>query len=282
MGMVFCRGCGKEIHESAISCPHCGAPQNLSRNSNDEIPDGVRGWSWGAFLLNWIWAIGNHVWIGLLAIIPFVGLIVAIWLGFKGREMAWKTGKWNSVEEFQRVQKKWSNWAVGLVLFVMVIGILAGIAIPAYSDYVKKAEEAKLLSEQMQQQSINPNVEEVTQSTPQSEVTTSDKELAEQSTIPDATQAVTDTSTATEVTNPSFDCQKASNAVEVMICQSNELSHIDLEFATLYKAKSVLVDKNLLRTEQIAWIKNRNSCLEIDCIKNAYQVRTVELESVIE
>lgn len=25
--MVFCRGCGKEIHESAVSCPHCGAVQ---------------------------------------------------------------------------------------------------------------------------------------------------------------------------------------------------------------------------------------------------------------
>lgn len=25
-GMVFCRGCGKEIHSSAPACPHCGAP----------------------------------------------------------------------------------------------------------------------------------------------------------------------------------------------------------------------------------------------------------------
>jgi hypothetical protein len=24
MTMVFCRGCGKEIHESAPTCPHCG------------------------------------------------------------------------------------------------------------------------------------------------------------------------------------------------------------------------------------------------------------------
>jgi len=27
MGMVFCRGCGKEIHDSAQACPHCGAQQ---------------------------------------------------------------------------------------------------------------------------------------------------------------------------------------------------------------------------------------------------------------
>jgi len=25
--MVFCRGCGKEIHDTAPICPHCGAPQ---------------------------------------------------------------------------------------------------------------------------------------------------------------------------------------------------------------------------------------------------------------
>jgi hypothetical protein len=28
MSMVFCRGCGKEMHESALACPHCGAPQS--------------------------------------------------------------------------------------------------------------------------------------------------------------------------------------------------------------------------------------------------------------
>ncbi|QBF24572.1 DUF4190 domain-containing protein [Pseudomonas tructae] len=29
MAMVFCRGCAKEIHETAPSCPKCGAPQYL-------------------------------------------------------------------------------------------------------------------------------------------------------------------------------------------------------------------------------------------------------------
>jgi len=30
MASVFCRGCGKEIHETAPVCPHCGAPQPIS------------------------------------------------------------------------------------------------------------------------------------------------------------------------------------------------------------------------------------------------------------
>ena len=27
MGMIYCYGCGKEIHSDALSCPNCGAPR---------------------------------------------------------------------------------------------------------------------------------------------------------------------------------------------------------------------------------------------------------------
>ena len=30
MSMVFCRSCGKEIHNTALACPHCGAPQTAT------------------------------------------------------------------------------------------------------------------------------------------------------------------------------------------------------------------------------------------------------------
>lgn len=143
MAMVFCRGCGKEIHDSAPACPHCGAPQTIKGGSDGPVPDGIKGWSWGAFLLNWIWAIGNRTWWGLLAAVPYVGLFVAIWLGLKGREMAWKNTTWDSVEHFNRVQKKWTQWAVGIIVASMVIGILAAIAIPAYQDYGHRARQAQ-------------------------------------------------------------------------------------------------------------------------------------------
>jgi len=29
--MIYCRGCGIEIHESAETCPSCGAPQNIAK-----------------------------------------------------------------------------------------------------------------------------------------------------------------------------------------------------------------------------------------------------------
>ena len=133
MAMVFCRGCGKEIHEDAATCPHCGAPQGKGANvaAGDDIPEGVRGWSWGAFLLNWIWAIGNSTWIGLLALIPYVGFIMVIILGIKGREWAWKNHKWESVEHFNRVQRLWSIWGFiilgGMILLLFALFMLIGI-----------------------------------------------------------------------------------------------------------------------------------------------------------
>ena len=150
MTMVYCRGCGKEIHETAPTCPHCGALQKISRSSSDLIPDGIKGWSWGAFLFNWIWAIGNRTWIGLFALIPYVGFIMAIILGIKGREWAWKNKQWDSVEHFNRVQRKWSVWAGVLIGGVMGLGIIAAISIPAYQDYVTKAKAAKTTQQQQQ------------------------------------------------------------------------------------------------------------------------------------
>lgn len=102
------------------------------------VPPEIPGWSWGAFFLNWIWAAGNRTWTGLLALVPYVGVIVCIVLGVKGREWAWQNKRWESVEHFNRVQRRWSIWGVCL-LFIPVLGIMAAVAIPAYSDYTGRA-----------------------------------------------------------------------------------------------------------------------------------------------
>ncbi len=110
------------------------AEANNSGMGEDTFPEGVKGWSWGAFFLNWIWACGNKTWIGLLALIPYVGFIMAIILGIKGRQWAWKNKRWESVEHFNRIQKKWSFWGVLLVILPAALGILAAILIPIFSN----------------------------------------------------------------------------------------------------------------------------------------------------
>jgi TM2 domain-containing membrane protein YozV len=36
--MVYCRGCGKEIHESAVTCPSCGAVQSTRPVAAISVP----------------------------------------------------------------------------------------------------------------------------------------------------------------------------------------------------------------------------------------------------
>ena len=36
MSMVFCRGCGKEVHESAPTCTHCGATQAVPSSTESK------------------------------------------------------------------------------------------------------------------------------------------------------------------------------------------------------------------------------------------------------
>ena len=98
------------------------------------IPDGLAGWSWGAFLLNWIWAIGNKTWIGLLCLVPYVGFVMSFVLGFKGREWAWRNKRWDSVDHFNAVQQKWSFWGVLLFFVMFGIGILLALVIPLLAD----------------------------------------------------------------------------------------------------------------------------------------------------
>lgn len=90
------------------------------------VPDEIKGWNWGAFLMNWTWSIGNQTWIGLLALVPYAGLIMAIILGVKGSEWAWQNRRFESVEQFKTVQRIWAYWGLG----IFIVGLLAGIIVP--------------------------------------------------------------------------------------------------------------------------------------------------------
>jgi len=165
---MFCTGCGIQSGESDLFCGGCGnAQRNTSGNDahlgsttaifhvgqamqRQAIPEGVRGWSWGAFFLNWIWAVGNNTWIGLLALVPYVNLPVMIWLGFKGREMAWRNRRWDNIDHFNRVQRAWSQWGIGIAIAsfcIMVFFMLALILAGASQSSVEASETAVLQHE---------------------------------------------------------------------------------------------------------------------------------------
>lgn len=94
---------------------------------NGPFPQELNKWNWGAFLLSWIWSIGNSVWIGLLALISPISLIMMIVLGFKGNEWAWKAKKWDSIEHFKTVQAKWQKWGIIIFIASIVVSVVFGI-----------------------------------------------------------------------------------------------------------------------------------------------------------
>jgi hypothetical protein len=88
------------------------------------IPAEIDRWNWGAFFLNWIWGIGNNTYVALLALIPFFGFIMLFVLGAKGSVWAWRNGRWDGVEHFKRVQRRWAIW--GLVVWIGVLALFGG------------------------------------------------------------------------------------------------------------------------------------------------------------
>ena len=92
-----------------------------------EIPPELDRWNWGAFLLNWIWGVGNNTYIALLMFVPLVGFVMPFVLGAKGSRWAWRNGRWDSVEHFKRVQRLWAIWGVVILIgFVLLFGGLFG------------------------------------------------------------------------------------------------------------------------------------------------------------
>ena len=106
------------------------------------IPVEIDRWNWGAFLLNWIWGIGNNTFIALLTLVPGAGLIMAFVLGVKGSAWAWRNGRWDSIEHFKRVQRLWAIW--GVVIWLAVIVLFGGILGAVF--YALKSSDAYQLA----------------------------------------------------------------------------------------------------------------------------------------
>ena len=115
---------------------------SVQQPSHSEQPANLGRWSWGAFVLTWIWGIFNGCWwillieFGILFFsaitiwIPFVGFFSVILgigksvlYGVKGTEWAWRNRTWQSVADFEQTQATWNK--VGLIIFI--IGLILSV-----------------------------------------------------------------------------------------------------------------------------------------------------------
>ncbi len=65
-------------------------------------------WNWGAFLLNWLWGMGNSVGLAWFCFVPIIHWFMPFYLGTMGNRWAWDKVK-NKItpEEFDRRQRNW-------------------------------------------------------------------------------------------------------------------------------------------------------------------------------
>lgn len=80
---------------------------------------------------------------------------------------------------------------------------------------------------------------------------------------------------------PSFDCAKAGNDAEKLVCGDARLAALDRQLAALYKRAQSSPDELDIAAEQRGWVKGRDACWQaVDahrCLLEAYQTRIVEL-----
>lgn len=126
-----CPNCGYMLNDTDKTCPYCG--KELFLPVNDSLEYELNKFNWGAFLVTWIWGIGNKVWISLivlpLILIPKVGIFClffcSFWLGFCGNKLAWENNKWEDIEQFKNSQIKWTKIGIIITLSIILMQVLS-------------------------------------------------------------------------------------------------------------------------------------------------------------
>jgi hypothetical protein len=85
----------------------------------------LKKWNWGAFILNWIWALGNGLsWWAVLCFIPGLNLFIIFHFGRKGNRLAWEKSKLSSVNESLEIQNYWSKWGIRIFWILIAFGLI--------------------------------------------------------------------------------------------------------------------------------------------------------------
>ena len=148
--MVFCRGCGKEIHQTAVACPHCGAQQATGTGKSKTT---------AALLAFFLGGFGVHrfylgKWWGVFYLLFFWTLIPGLIATVEAIVFACTDDrKWDEKYNEGRPSGGSSGGLIVVVaviagfFMIAIVGILAAIALPAYQDYTARAKLAEVAVE---------------------------------------------------------------------------------------------------------------------------------------
>jgi TM2 domain-containing membrane protein YozV len=151
MEMVFCRGCAKEIHETAPSCPHCGYQQQVVANAGD-----IKSQSVAALLTAFLGDLGIH---RFYLRRPITGVLYLLfcWTGIPGLLAFIETYIYTFTSQ-EKWAHKYNNGQIsapvhiGIKIIVLILPVLlsivivAGILMPSYEAYKLRAQETQTQS----------------------------------------------------------------------------------------------------------------------------------------
>lgn len=144
--MVPCKGCGKDLHISATSCPHCGAKTGRGGGGKNKVVAAILAFFLGGFgvhrfyLGQW-WGIAYLLlcWTMIPGVIALIEAIVFLVTGQQKWDDRYNDGVPSGGSGGGAVVAVILG-IFAVMVFVAVIGILAAIAIPAYQDYTVRAK----------------------------------------------------------------------------------------------------------------------------------------------
>lgn len=142
--MIFCRACGNEVHRTARSCPACGAPLAQKRYKDKTAAAVLAffcgGFGFHRFYLGQWWGIFYLMTscIGIPFFISFIEFIVFLCTSRESWDAKHNDGFDGQGSNSNSVVWVVVGLAVGVMMFVVGIGVIAGISIPAYQDHTKR------------------------------------------------------------------------------------------------------------------------------------------------
>ncbi|TMJ10357.1 MAG: hypothetical protein E6G98_07645 [Bacillati bacterium ANGP1] len=90
----------------------------------------INRWSWGGGMFEWIYlsamnANQRGIVVLLISLIPYLGaLAMFIYVGLKGRRIAWESREWKDYDDFEACQRIWDRWALWILAMGIVLGAL--------------------------------------------------------------------------------------------------------------------------------------------------------------
>ena len=114
------------------------------RPHRDGVQDDLYNkFNWGAFAFTWIWCLNHKRFVGIsvlgltIAVAVFfphlsspflVGTSIA--LGKAGNQIAWSSGRFESMEQMAACQAVWAKWAYWTIPLVMCLVVAAAVMFP--------------------------------------------------------------------------------------------------------------------------------------------------------